>query len=151
MQRCWPKKGRTHHTINMANTIRLEIVTPEATVYSEDVDMVTLPGVEGQLGVLPQHVRLMTQLVPGEMIVHKSGEDHFLAVGEGLVEITNDRVAIATNMAVAVESIDEAAAEEARQRAAARLREKLSSEEQASVKATLARSLAQLHVKRRRR
>ncbi len=111
--------------------------------------MVTLPGIEGQLGVLPQHTRLMTQMVPGEMIVRKNGEDHFLAVGEGLVEITNERVSIATNMAVAVENIDEAAAEEARQRAAARLREKLSSEEQASVTATLARSLAQLKVKRR--
>lgn len=133
----------------MAITIRLEIVTPEAIVYSEDVDMVTLPGVEGQLGVLPQHTRLMTQMVPGEMIVRKGGEDHFLAVGEGLVEITNDRVSIATNMAVAVENIDEAAAEEARQRAAARLREKLSAEEQASVTAVLTRSLAQLRVKRR--
>ena len=55
----------------MANTIKLEIVTPEAKVYSEDVEMVTLPGVEGQMGVLPQHVRLMTQMVPGEMIVRQ--------------------------------------------------------------------------------
>jgi len=135
----------------MANTLRLEIVTPETTVYSEEVDMVTLPGVEGEMGILPQHVRLMTQLVPGEMIVRKDGHDHFLAVGEGLVEITGDRVAIVTNMAIAVESIDEAKAEEARQRAAARLREKISSEEVASVNASLARSLAQLHVKRRHR
>jgi F-type H+-transporting ATPase subunit epsilon len=126
-------------------------VTPEATVYSQDVEMVTLPGVSGQMGVLPQHIRLMTQMVPGEMIVRKDGRDNFLAVGEGLVEVTNERVSIVTNMAVAVESIDEAAAEEARQRAAARLREKLSSEEVASVNAALARSLAQLHVKRRHR
>jgi F-type H+-transporting ATPase subunit epsilon len=136
---------------DMANTLRLEIVTPEATVYSQDVEMVTLPGVSGQMGVLPQHIRLMTQMVPGEMIVRKDGRDNFLAVGEGLVEVTNERVSIVTNMAVAVESIDEAAAEEARQRAAARLREKLSSEEVASVNAALARSLAQLHVKRRHR
>jgi F-type H+-transporting ATPase subunit epsilon len=135
----------------MANTLRLEIVTPEATVYSQDVDMVTLPAVSGQMGVLPQHVRLMTQMVPGEMIVCKDGHDDFLAVGEGLVEVTNERVSIVTNMAIAVESIDEAAAEEARQRAAARLKEKLSSEEVASVNASLARSLAQLHVKRRHR
>ena len=94
----------------MANTLRLEIVTPEATAYSEDVDMVTLPGVEGQMGVLPLHVRLMTQLVPGELIVRKGGQDDFLAVGEGLIEVTNDRVSILTNMAVAVENIDEAAA-----------------------------------------
>ena len=135
----------------MANTIKLEIVTPEATVYSEDVDMVTLPGVEGQMGVLPQHVRLMTQLVPGELIVRKDGHDDFMAVGEGLVEVNNERVSIVTNMAIAVDRIDEAAAEEARQRAAARLREKISSEEVASVSASLARSLAQLNVKRRHR
>jgi F-type H+-transporting ATPase subunit epsilon len=135
----------------MANTIRLEIATPEAMVYSEDVDMVTLPGVEGQMGVLPQHVRLITQLVPGELIVHQSGHDDFMAVGEGLVEVTNERVSIVTNMAIAVDKIDEAAVEEARQRAAARLREKISSEEVASVNAALARSLAQLNVKRRHR
>jgi F-type H+-transporting ATPase subunit epsilon len=135
----------------MANTIKLEIVTPEATVYSEDVDMVTLPGVEGQMGVLPQHVRLMTQLVPGELIVRKDGHDDFMAVGEGLVEVNNERVSIVTNLAIAVDRIDEAAAEEARQRAAARLREKISSEEVASVSASLARSLAQLNVKRRHR
>ena len=135
----------------MAETLKLEIVTPQATVFSEDVEMVTLPGVEGQMGILPQHVRLMTQLVPGEMIVRKSGQDRFLAVGEGLIEVTGDRVSIVTDMAVAAENIDEAKAEEARQRAAARLREKLSTEEVASVNAALVRSLAQLRVKRRHR
>ena len=135
----------------MAETLKLEIVTPQATVFSEDVEMVTLPGVEGEMGILPQHVRLMTQLVPGEMIVRKSGQDRFLAVGEGLIEVTGDRVSIVTDMAVAAENIDEAKAEEARQRAAARLREKLSTEEVASVNASLVRSLAQLRVKRRQR
>ena len=134
----------------MTNTIKLEIVTPEATVYSDDVEMVTLPGIEGQMGVLPQHTRLMTQLVPGELIVRKNAHDDYLAVGEGLVEVTNDRVSIVTNMAIPADQIDEAAAEEARERAAARLREKISSEEVASVNASLARSLAQLRVKRRR-
>ena len=135
----------------MSDTIRLEIVTPESTVYSEDVDMVTLPGVEGQMGVLPHHVRLVTQLVPGEMIVQKGGHDNFLAVGEGLVEVTGERVSVVTNMAITVENIDEAKVEQARERAAARLRERISSEEVASVNASLARSLAQLQVKRRRR
>ena len=135
----------------MANILKLEIVTPDATVYSEDVEMVTLPGMEGQMGIYPQHVRLMTQLVPGELIVQKGGHDTFLAVGEGLVEITNDRVAIVTDMAVPAENIDEAKTEEARQRAAARLRERLSSQEVASVNAALARSLAQLSVRRRHR
>jgi F-type H+-transporting ATPase subunit epsilon len=141
----------TRYAVSMTNTIRLEIATPDATVFSADVEMVTLPGVEGQMGVLPQHVRLITQLVPGEMIVRRGGHDEFLAVGEGLVEVTGERVAIVTNMAIAVEAIDEAAAEAARQRAAVRLREKISDEEVASVNAALARSLAQLHVKRRHR
>jgi F-type H+-transporting ATPase subunit epsilon len=92
----------------------------------------------------------MTKLVPGELIVRKGGQDEYLAVGEGLVAITGERVAIVTDMAIAAENIDEAKAEEARQRAAARLREKIASEEVASVNAALARSLAQLHVKRRR-
>ena len=135
----------------MAETLRLEIVTPDAIVYSEDVDMVTLPSVEGQLGILPQHVKLMTQLVPGEIIVRRGSHDEFLAVGEGLVEITGKRVAILTDMAIAADKIDEAKVEEARQRAEARLRDKISAEEIASVNASLARSLAQLQVKRRRR
>jgi len=140
-----------HSESNMGNTLKLEIVTPEATVYSEDVEMVTLPAVEGQIGILPQHVPLMTQMVPGEMIVRQSGSDRFLAVGEGLVEVTGDRVAILTDMAIAAENIDEAKAEEARQQAAARLRQKLSAEQVAAVNASLARSLAQLGVKRRQR
>ena len=106
----------------MANTLRLEIVTPDAVVYSQEIEYVILEGVEGQMTIMPQHVRLMTQLVPGEMIVRKSGRDELLAVGEGLVEITGDKVAVLTDMAVAAENIDEAKAEEARQRAAARLR-----------------------------
>ena len=133
----------------MSDTIKLEIATPEAVVYSADVEMVTLPAVQGQIGILPQHVRLMTQMVPGEMIVRTKGHDEFMAVGEGLVEVTNAKISIATNMAIAADKIDEAAAEEARQRAADRLREKLSSEEVASVNASLARALAQLRVKRR--
>jgi F-type H+-transporting ATPase subunit epsilon len=133
----------------MGNTLKLEIVTPTETVYSEDVELVTLLGAEGQMSVYHQHVRLMTRLMPGELIVHKAGRDEFLAVGEGLVEITNERVSIVTNMAVAAANIDEAKAEEARQRAAARLREKLSTQEVASVNAALARSVAQLSVKRR--
>jgi F-type H+-transporting ATPase subunit epsilon len=133
----------------MATTLELQIITPDKTAYSEQVDMVTLPGVEGQMGIYPQHVPLMTQMVPGEIIVRKEGREFFLAVGEGVVEITGDHVAILTDMAIAAEHIDEAKAEEARQRAEARLREKLSDEEVASTNAAMARSLAQLHVKRR--
>jgi F-type H+-transporting ATPase subunit epsilon len=135
----------------MADTLRLEIVTPQATVFSEDVNMVTLPGVEGEFGVYPQHVHLITQLVPGEVIVNQNGQDRYLAVGEGLVEVTADRVSIVTDMAIPSDKIDEARVEEARARAAARLQEKISDEEVASVNASLARSLAQLQVRKRRR
>ena len=93
----------------------------------------------------------MTQMVPGEIIVHKNGHDLFIASGEGLIEVTADRVSVLTDLAVAADRIDEAKVEEARRRAEARLREKLSDEEVASVNASLARSLAQLHVKRRQR
>jgi len=133
----------------MARTLKLEIVTPEATAYSQDAEMVTLPGIEGQLSIGPDHVRLITQLQPGELIVRINGRDELLAIGEGLVEITADRVAIVSDMAVAADRIDEAKAEEARQLAAARLHEKLSAEEVASVNGALLRSLAQLRVKRR--
>ena len=135
----------------MANTLKLEIVTPEAVAYSQDVEFVILQGVEGQMTVLPEHVQLMTQLVAGEMVVRRGGRDEFLAVGEGLVEVTPDKVSVLTGMAVAAENIDEAKAEEARKRAVARLHEKLSAEEVASVNASLAHSLAQLKVKRRSR
>ena len=133
----------------MASTLKLEIVTPEAKVYSEDVDMVTLPASEGEMGVYPMHVPLMTQVNAGELVVRKNGQDHFLAVGDGFVEITGDHVAVLTDMAMKADDIDETKAEEARKRAEARLAEKLGAEEQATVQAALLHSLAQLKVKRR--
>ena len=135
----------------MAETLKLEIVTPQAVVVSEQAELVTLPTIEGQIGVYPQHTRLITQIVPGEIIVNRGGEEYSYAVGEGLVEIAGDHVAIVTDMAIPAEQVDEAIAEAARQRAAARLQEKISDEEVATVNASLARSLAQLQVRRRRR
>jgi F-type H+-transporting ATPase subunit epsilon len=135
----------------MADTLKLDIVTPQGIVVSEAVEMVTIPAIEGEMGVYPQHMRVITQLVPGELIVTKGGEQQSLAVGEGLVDVGIDRVSIVTDMAIRAERIDEAQVEEARARAAARLSEKISDEEVASVNASLARSLAQLQVKRRRR
>jgi F-type H+-transporting ATPase subunit epsilon len=128
-------------------TLKLQIVTPDGIAFSDNVEMVTLPGSEGQLGVLPQHIPLMTQIVPGEIIVRKDGSDRLLAVGEGLVEITSDSVAILTDMAVAAEDIDAAKVEEARQRAEERLHEHLSNEEIAGVHSALARLMAELNVK----
>ena len=113
--------------------------------------MVTLPGVEGEMGIYPMHVPLLTQVSSGELVARKAGQDHFLAIGEGFVEITGDRVAVMTDMAIKADDIDESKAEEARKRAEARLSEKLSDEESATVQSALMHSLAQLKVKRRHR
>jgi F-type H+-transporting ATPase subunit epsilon len=133
----------------MADTLKLEIVTAEGPAYSDDVELVTLPGVGGQFGVYAQHVPMMTQMIPGEIIVRKAGKETFFACGGGLIEVTGNHVAILTDLAVQADKIDEAKAEEARKRAEARLKEKLSDEEVAMTNASLARSLAQLKVKRR--
>jgi F-type H+-transporting ATPase subunit epsilon len=135
----------------MAETLKLEIVTPQAIVFSDDVHMVTLPAIEGEMGIYPQHERLITQVVPGELLITKDGADTILAIGEGLVEVTATHVSILTDMAIRAEHIDEAAVQEARDRAQARLREKISDEEIASVNASMVRALAQLQVKRRQR
>ena len=131
--------------------LHLQIVTPEQKVYSDDVDSVVIPGMEGELGVLPQHVPLMTQLLPGELRVHKGGEELRLAVGEGFVEIGPDKVAVLTDMAVRESEIDESAAEDAVKRAEEAMKDtKLGDEEYATVKASLQKSLAMVRVKRRR-
>ena len=135
----------------MANTLKLEFVTPEAKTYSDDVEMVTLPGLEGEMGIYPLHVPLMTQVVAGEVTVRKDGQELFFAVGDGFVEITACHVAILTDMAIKADDIDEAKAEEARRRAETRLQQKLSDEETAIVEAALAHSAVQLQVKRRHR
>jgi len=132
----------------MANTLKLEIVTPEAVALSEDVEMVTLPGVEGELGIYPQHVPLMTQIVPGLVIAKKGAQELTIAVGEGLVEITGDRVSLLTGLAVSADA-DEAEAEAARKRAEARRSERLGTEAAAVVEAAVTHSLSQLKIKRR--
>ena len=136
----------------MANTLHLEIVTPESRAYSDDVEMVVLPAVEGEMGVYPMHIPLITQIKPGELIVTKGGQNIALAVGEGFVKVTGEKVSVIVDMALKETDIDEAAAEDAIRRAEARLKEEhLGDEESALVQAAIAKSLAQLNVKRRRR
>jgi F-type H+-transporting ATPase subunit epsilon len=132
-------------------TLRLEIVTPETKAYSEDVDMVTLPGSEGELGIYPQHVPVLTTLQPGELRILKNGVESAMAVGEGFVEITGESVSILTDMAIGMEAIDAAAAQAAVERAQAAMKEDHSAEEVATIQAGLQKALAQLHVKRRHR
>lgn len=133
----------------MAYSLKLEIVTPEAKVFSDDVEMVTLTGIDGEMGVYPDHMPVMTQLVAGEIIARKNNENIFLAVGDGFVQITGKRVAILTDMAIKADDIDEAVAAEAMRNAEARLAHKLSEEEAATVQAALTHATTQLKVKQR--
>ncbi|MFL6568716.1 MAG: F0F1 ATP synthase subunit epsilon, partial [Chthoniobacterales bacterium] len=118
-------------------TLRLEIVTPEQTAYSEDVDMVTLPGTEGEFGVYPNHVPLLTTIKPGELRVTKNGRSEYLAIGEGFVEVRGDGVSVLTDMAIQPEKIDMSAAEQAVERARAAMKADVHPEDVAAVQATL--------------
>src|SRR5207302_4261417 len=110
-------------------TLKLEIVTPEEKIYSEDVDMVTLPGSEGELGVYPKHVPLLTTSKPGELRVIKNGHETAMAIGEGFVEIKADAVSVLTDIALESEKIDITAAEGALERAKAARTEDHTAEE----------------------
>ena len=137
----------------MADTLKLEIVTPEAVIYSKDVDMVTLPGSEGEAGIYPNHVPLMTKVQAGELIAKKDGAEEILAVGEGFAEITGDHVAILTDNAIGSDAIDEAVVEEARAKAQKRLDEggDVSEDEAKALAQAILYSQAQLKAKRHRR
>ena len=136
----------------MANTLKLEIVTPSAVVYSEDVSLVALPGRQGDMGIYPNHVPLMTKVAAGEVEVTRDGQKEMLAVGEGFAEVTGDRVSILTDMAALEADIDEAKAEEALKAAEDRLKgESLSDEQVIAAEAAAAAALSQLKVKRRNR
>lgn len=134
--------------------LKLEIVTPEARIYSDDVDTVVLPGYEGEMGVLPAHANLVTTLLPGELRITKNGKTTEMAVGEGLVEVTGTVTRILTDVAVDAEKIDEKAAEEAIARAKKTLEELKPGEHQEEVAAAMAaiqRATAHLHIKRKRK
>jgi F-type H+-transporting ATPase subunit epsilon len=133
-------------------TLKLQIVTPEAKILEEDVDFVQLPGAEGDMGVYPQHETLITELVAGELHIQKKGQTRVMAIGEGFAEITATGIGIITDGAVNEKEIDEQAAEAAVKRAEELLKSNtLKGDELEATQASLARSLAQLHIKRRRR
>lgn len=132
--------------------VHLEIVTPEARVYSDEVDSVVIPGVEGELGILPMHVPLFTMIKPGELQVSKGGRPESLAIGEGFVEITGQRVVVLTDMAIKAEEIDESKVEEALRRAQEALADKQSRTQADldALNASIQKSVVQLSLKRRR-
>jgi F-type H+-transporting ATPase subunit epsilon len=132
-------------------TLRLEIVTAERLVYSDDVDVVVAPGIEGQLGILPHHAPLMTMLQPGELLLRKGGEETYLAISGGFLEVFQNKVVILADTAERAEEIDIARAEEARRRAQAQLGKPSPEVDQAAAEAALRRALTRLKVAERRR
>ena len=131
--------------------IRLDIVTAERVVHSEEVDVVIAPGVEGQLGILPHHAPLMTMLEPGELLVRKGGEELSMAISGGFLEVRPDRVIVLAEAAERDEEIDLARAEEAKRRAEERLSQRIPEVDASRAEAALRRSLARLKVGERRR
>ena len=127
-------------------TIKLEIVTAERAVFSDDVDIVIAPGSEGQLGILPHHAPFMTSLSPGELVARKSGNEFALAIGGGFMEVRADRVIVLADAAERAEEIDILRAEQAKKRAQERLAHPSSAEEAVESEAALRRALARLEV-----
>lgn len=131
--------------------VRLDIVTAEKVVYSDDVDLIVAPGIEGELGILPHHTPLMTALQAGELRVSKGGEEFYLAIAGGFLEVRPDRVIVLADAAERAEEIDIARAEAARKHAEEQLEHKLSTADASLAEAALRRSLARLKVVERRR
>ena len=127
-------------------TIRLDIVTAERVVYSEDVDIVIAPGIEGEMGILPHHAPLMTTLQPGELRVRKGGEEFPMAISGGFLEVRPDRVIVLADAAERAEEIDLARAEEAKRRAQEKLGRHTPEVDIAQAEAALRRSLIRLKV-----
>jgi len=132
-------------------TTRLDVVTAEREVFSDEVDEVVAPGVEGQLGILPHHAPLMTTLLPGELLIKKGGEEFYLAITGGFIEVRPDRIIVLADAAERVEEIDIARAEEAKRRAEQRLAEGVPGVDTGRAEAALRRSLIRLQVAQRRR
>ena len=143
--------GKKARGIRLMSSIKLDIVTAERVVYSEDVDAVVAPGVEGQLGILPHHAPLMTTLQAGELLVRKGGEEFPLAISGGFLEVRPDRVIVLADAAERVEEIDIARAEEAKRRAEERLKGHLPETDAVRTEAALHRALTRLEVVEKRR
>jgi F-type H+-transporting ATPase subunit epsilon len=132
-------------------TLKLEVITPDAKIYDGDAEFVELPGAEGDMGVFPQHETMIAALKAGELRITNNGNVEVLAIGEGFAEITATGIGIVTDGAVHEKDIDEKVAEEAVKRAEELLKSNtLEGEELEATQASLARSLAQINIKRKR-
>ena len=131
--------------------LQLEIVTPERRTYTDEVDMVIVPGIEGQLGILPHHTRLITALGTGELRIKKGGTEQSLLISGGFVEVRPDKVVVMADLAEHSDEIDEARAAEARKRAEVELEQAKDPVDIARVRAALQTALMRERIATRRR
>jgi F-type H+-transporting ATPase subunit epsilon len=132
--------------------LRLEVITPERVVYTDDVDMVIAPATDGYVGILPHHAPLLTTLGPGEFRVKKGGAEEVLAVFGGFMDVRGDRVVVLTEDAEHAEDIDAKQAQDARDRAQQALQAgPMSAADEARARASLQRALVRIRVSERRR
>ena len=132
-------------------TMKLEIITAEQVVYSDDVEALVAPGTEGELGILPHHAALMTMLQPGELMVRKDGDETFLAVTGGFLEVMENRVSILADAAERSEDIDEERAQAAVRSAEERIAMRSADVDLEQAVSQLRRATVRLSVARRRR
>jgi F-type H+-transporting ATPase subunit epsilon len=132
-------------------TFRLEIVTAERMIFSDDVSAVIAWGVEGQLGILPHHAPLMTMLQPGDLMIRRDKEEEFFAISGGFLEVRPDKVIVLADACERAEEIDLARAEEAKKRAQETMKAAPLTVDAAVAEAALRRSLARLKVAERRK
>ncbi|MGI8930043.1 MAG: F0F1 ATP synthase subunit epsilon [Candidatus Limnocylindria bacterium] len=131
--------------------LQLEIVSPERRAFTDEVDMVIVPGIDGQLGILPHHTRLLSALGTGELRVKKGGTEQSLLISGGFVEVRPDRVIVMADLAEHSDEIDEARAVEARKRAERQLEETSDPVDLARVRAALQTALMRERIAVRRR
>lgn len=132
-------------------TLRVEVATAERMVFSGEADVVLAPGTEGQLGILPHHAPLMTMLEPGELLLRRDGEEVYLAVSGGFLEVVGNLVTILADACERVEEIDEARVQAAIERGQERLRMMSADIDLERATAALRRAQARLRLARRRR
>lgn len=133
--------------------LHLQIITPEKTVFDDEVDQITIPTEDGQITILPHHANLITSIEPGELTYKKHSKETLLAAGYGFAQVTKNQVKILVDLAAGEEELEERTIEQAKKEAEEALSQKhtLSEEEYATAAANLQKALTQLKIKRRHR
>ncbi len=130
--------------------LQLEIITPEKIVYKEEVDEIVIPTVSGEIAILPNHINLLTQVTPGEMIIKKGSSYQSLAIIGGFLEVNDNKISILTNYAIKAQDIQIAQAQEAKKRAEKLMQDKSTDKDQRIAQAEMLKAILELQVANKR-